>query len=134
MAVDNTFMGPAFQHPLPLGADLAVYSATKYLSGFSDMLGGVVLAHVTGEPRWDAAGSIAIGVLLVAIAILLAVEMKGLLIGEPALPADFPHWPWVNPDAPKKLMPRLNQLLNRAQVTDEEVHILRGIARAASRK
>jgi len=44
VAVDNTFMGPAFQHPLPLGADLAVYSATKYLSGFSDMLGGVVLA------------------------------------------------------------------------------------------
>ena len=42
-AVDNTFLGPAFQHPLELGADLAVYSATKYLSGFSDMLGGVVL-------------------------------------------------------------------------------------------
>ena len=32
--------------------------------------------------------------------------------------------------APKKLMPRLNQLLNRAQITQEEVHILRGIARA----
>jgi cystathionine beta-lyase/cystathionine gamma-synthase len=44
VAVDNTFMGPAFQHPLPLGADLVVYSATKYLSGFSDMLGGLVLA------------------------------------------------------------------------------------------
>jgi cystathionine beta-lyase/cystathionine gamma-synthase len=44
VAVDNTFMGPAFQHPIPLGADLVVYSATKYLSGFSDMLGGVVLA------------------------------------------------------------------------------------------
>ncbi|HZY04939.1 MAG TPA: PLP-dependent transferase, partial [Anaeromyxobacteraceae bacterium] len=43
VAVDNTFLGPAFQHPLLLGADLAVYSATKYLSGFSDMLGGVVL-------------------------------------------------------------------------------------------
>jgi cystathionine beta-lyase/cystathionine gamma-synthase len=42
-AVDNTFLGPTFQHPLDLGADLAVYSATKYLSGFSDMLGGVVL-------------------------------------------------------------------------------------------
>lgn len=43
VAVDNTFMGPAFQHPLRLGADLAVYSATKFLSGFSDMLGGVVM-------------------------------------------------------------------------------------------
>jgi tRNA/rRNA methyltransferase len=37
---------------------------------------------------------------------------------------------YLDPAAPKKLMPRLNQLLNRAQVTDEEVHILRGIARA----
>ncbi|HZY04624.1 MAG TPA: PLP-dependent transferase [Anaeromyxobacteraceae bacterium] len=44
-AVDNTFLGPAFQHPLELGADLAVYSATKYLSGFSDMLAGVVLGR-----------------------------------------------------------------------------------------
>jgi cystathionine beta-lyase/cystathionine gamma-synthase len=45
VAVDNTFMGPTFQHPLSLGADLVVYSATKYLSGFSDMLGGVVLSR-----------------------------------------------------------------------------------------
>ncbi len=44
VAVDNTFLGPAFQHPLRHGADLVVYSATKYLAGFSDMLGGVVLA------------------------------------------------------------------------------------------
>ena len=40
---------------------------------------------------------------------------------------------YLDPAAPKKLMPRLNQLLNRAQLTQEEVHILRGIARAASR-
>lgn len=45
VAVDNTFLGPSFQHPLALGADLAVYSATKYLSGFSDLLAGVVLAR-----------------------------------------------------------------------------------------
>lgn len=43
--VDNTFLGPTFQHPLMLGADLVLYSATKYLSGFSDMLAGVVLAR-----------------------------------------------------------------------------------------
>lgn len=42
--VDNTLMGPAFQHPLQLGADMCLYSATKYLSGFSDMIGGVALA------------------------------------------------------------------------------------------
>jgi len=45
VAVDNTFMGPTFQHPLAIGADMAVYSATKYLGGFSDMLGGVVLGR-----------------------------------------------------------------------------------------
>ncbi|MDE2613096.1 MAG: RNA methyltransferase [Burkholderiales bacterium] len=39
---------------------------------------------------------------------------------------------FLDPAAPKKLVPRLQQLLNRAQLTDEEVHILRGIARAAS--
>jgi cystathionine beta-lyase/cystathionine gamma-synthase len=42
--VDNTLLGPAFQHPLTLGADLVVYSGTKYLSGFSDMLAGILLA------------------------------------------------------------------------------------------
>ena len=43
--VDNTFLGPTFQHPLALGADLVLYSATKYLSGFSDMVAGVALAR-----------------------------------------------------------------------------------------
>jgi cystathionine beta-lyase/cystathionine gamma-synthase len=43
--VDNTFLGPTFQHPLELGADLVLYSATKYLSGFSDLLAGAALAH-----------------------------------------------------------------------------------------
>ena len=42
--VDNTFLGPAFQHPLKLGAHLVLYSATKYLAGFSDMLAGIALS------------------------------------------------------------------------------------------
>jgi cystathionine beta-lyase/cystathionine gamma-synthase len=41
--VDNTFLGPAFQNAIALGADVAMYSATKYLGGFSDIIGGVVL-------------------------------------------------------------------------------------------
>ncbi len=45
VVVDNTFLGPSFQHPLLHGADLVVYSATKYLSGFSDLLGGFVMAR-----------------------------------------------------------------------------------------
>ena len=43
LMVDNTFLGPAFQHPMTLGADVVIYSATKYLGGFSDLLAGVVL-------------------------------------------------------------------------------------------
>jgi tRNA/rRNA methyltransferase len=39
---------------------------------------------------------------------------------------------FLDPAAPRKLLPRLNQLLNRAQITQDEVHILRGIARAAA--
>ena len=42
--VDNTLLGPAFQHPLMLGADICLYSATKYLSGFSDLIGGAAIA------------------------------------------------------------------------------------------
>jgi len=45
---------------------------------------GVGLAAITGDARWDAYGTIAIGVLLVAIALVLVVEMKSLLIGESA--------------------------------------------------
>ena len=42
--VDNTLLGPSFQHPLDLGADLVLYSATKYLGGMSDFIAGVALA------------------------------------------------------------------------------------------
>jgi len=40
---------------------------------------------------------------------------------------------YLDPAAPKKLMPRLNQLANRARLTEEEIHILRGIARAVAK-
>ena len=43
--IDNTFLGPAFQHPLALGADVSLYSATKYLGGFSDIIGGVAITN-----------------------------------------------------------------------------------------
>jgi cation diffusion facilitator family transporter len=49
-------------------------------------LAGVLLAQVTHDARWDAAGSIGIGALLVVLALFLAIEMKGLLIGEAATP------------------------------------------------
>ena len=43
--VDNTFLSPAWQQPLTLGADLVVHSTTKYLNGHSDVVGGAVVAR-----------------------------------------------------------------------------------------
>ena len=43
VAVDNTFLTPWFQRPLELGADVVLYSATKYLSGHNDVLGGIIV-------------------------------------------------------------------------------------------
>ncbi len=57
--------------------------------GLSFALSGLLLAYWTGDGRWDALGSIAIGLLLIAIAIVLIIEMKGLLIGESASKADI---------------------------------------------
>jgi cystathionine gamma-synthase len=42
--VDNTFLSPALQRPLELGADLVVHSTTKYLNGHSDVVGGAVVS------------------------------------------------------------------------------------------
>jgi tRNA/rRNA methyltransferase len=76
-------------------------------------LGGWAVEPRTAQPEWADAGAV-----------------QGLL----------EHWRvvleaigYLDPAAPKKLMPRLNQLLNRQQVTLEEVHILRGIARSVSK-
>ncbi len=51
VAVDNTFLGPLWQHPLQHGADLVIYSATKYIGGHSDLIAGAVLGcHEMMEP------------------------------------------------------------------------------------
>jgi cystathionine gamma-lyase len=44
MVVDNTFCSPMLQRPIEWGADLVLHSATKYLNGHSDMVGGIVVA------------------------------------------------------------------------------------------
>ncbi|HEX5957384.1 MAG TPA: cystathionine gamma-synthase [Hyphomicrobiaceae bacterium] len=44
VAVDNTFLSPALQRPLALGADFVIHSTTKYLNGHSDVVGGAVIA------------------------------------------------------------------------------------------
>ena len=45
LVVDNTFLSPYFQRPLDLGADIVVYSTTKYIGGHSDVLGGSVVLN-----------------------------------------------------------------------------------------
>jgi methionine-gamma-lyase len=51
LAVDNTFLGPVFQRPLEHGADIVMYSLTKYVGGHSDLVaGGVVGAKALMQP------------------------------------------------------------------------------------
>ncbi len=64
---------------------------TGALLGLLFALIGVGLALLTGEPRFDAAGSVGIGVLLVVIAFVLATEMRSLLLGESADPEQRRH-------------------------------------------
>jgi cystathionine gamma-lyase / homocysteine desulfhydrase len=45
VVVDNTWATPLFQHPLELGADISLHSATKYFSGHSDVMGGILLTN-----------------------------------------------------------------------------------------
>lgn len=45
VVVDNTFASPALQHPLDQGADIVVYSTTKYIGGHSDLVGGAVVLN-----------------------------------------------------------------------------------------
>jgi cystathionine gamma-synthase len=45
VVVDNTFLSPALQQPIALGADVVVHSTTKYLNGHSDVVGGAVIAR-----------------------------------------------------------------------------------------
>ncbi|MFA7603300.1 MAG: cystathionine gamma-synthase [Novosphingobium sp.] len=49
VAADNTFLSPAIQRPIALGADYVIHSTTKYLNGHSDVIGGAVVAADAGE-------------------------------------------------------------------------------------
>jgi cystathionine gamma-synthase len=49
VAVDNTFLSPALQQPLALGADYIIHSTTKFLNGHSDVIGGAIVAADPGD-------------------------------------------------------------------------------------
>lgn len=54
MVVDNTFLSPYFQRPLEHGADVVVHSATKYLNGHSDAMGGLLVSSTPEQAEWFA--------------------------------------------------------------------------------
>jgi cystathionine gamma-lyase/cystathionine beta-lyase/cystathionine gamma-lyase/homocysteine desulfhydrase len=63
LVVDNTFLSPALQRPLALGADVVVHSTTKFLNGHSDSVGGVAVVKDPAHAQWlqfyqNAAGAI----------------------------------------------------------------------------
>ncbi|MCI4677430.1 cystathionine gamma-synthase [Rhodoblastus acidophilus] len=62
VAVDNTFLSPALQRPITLGADFVIHSTTKYLNGHSDVVGGAVVAADRAEAETLAAWANTIGV------------------------------------------------------------------------
>lgn len=49
VAVDNTFLSPALQRPIELGADFVIHSTTKYLNGHSDVVGGAVVCAAASD-------------------------------------------------------------------------------------
>jgi cation diffusion facilitator family transporter len=59
---------------------------TAAVLGLTLAMAALLLAHLTGDPHWDGAGSLAVGVVLVAVALFLAKEVKALLVGEAADP------------------------------------------------
>jgi len=48
VACDNTLLGPVFQRPIEHGADLSLYSLTKYIGGHSDLIAGAALGMIVG--------------------------------------------------------------------------------------
>jgi len=61
-AVDNTFLSPALQQPIALGADFVIHSTTKYINGHSDVVGGAVIAADKAEAEALAAWANTTGV------------------------------------------------------------------------
>jgi tRNA/rRNA methyltransferase len=103
-----------------------------------------VALSIPADPNF---GSLNLGAAIQLVAYEWRLALGGFPVTESVVPTQaadaqavagmLAHWErslvqigFLDPEAPKKLMPRLQQLFNRAQPTPEEVHILRGIAKA----
>jgi tRNA/rRNA methyltransferase len=87
---------------------------------------GAALQVIAYEWRL-ALGGFAVQEAIAPVTLADAAQVSGMLTH---LEQSLTHLGFLDPAAPKKLMPRLNTLFNRADVTQEEIHILRGIAKA----
>jgi len=141
----QTLDGRALEANLPINSGMAfLFGSERFGLCNEDVYRCHVCLRIPVNPQF---GSLNLGAALQVIAYewrlaLGAFELQTATT-PPAQLADAPqvagmlaHWEqaltaigFLDPQAPKKLMPRLNQLMNRADVTQDEVHILRGIAK-----
>jgi cation diffusion facilitator family transporter len=84
---DDTWLG-FIRHAKNPELPVVLLEDIAALLGLVFALAGVGLTSLTHEPRWDGIGTLAIGVLLVSVAVILVIETKSLLVGEAAAPGE----------------------------------------------
>jgi len=137
------------QPPLPITGIGFIFGSERFGMRNEDVYRCHVALHIPTQADFGSLN-------LAAAVQVIAYEWRQALEGFTPLPTDsrsthtpadaaqlagmLAHWQqalidigFLDPAAPKKLMPRLNQLFNRAQLSEEEIHILRGIAKAMTR-
>lgn len=133
------------QQPLPAGVGF-LFGSERFGMKNEDVYRCHVALSIPTNPQF---GSLNLASAIQVVAYEWRLALGGYQVQDPQTPAPqadaqavaglLAHWQqsladigFLDPQAPKKLMPRLQQLFNRAQLTMEEVHILRGVARHMS--
>jgi tRNA/rRNA methyltransferase len=133
------------QQPLPAGVGF-LFGSERFGMKNEDVYRCHAALSIPTNPQF---GSLNLASAIQVVAYEWRMALGGFQVQDPQTPAPqadaqavaglLAHWQqslvdigFLDPQAPKKLMPRLQQLFNRAQLTEEEVHILRGVARHMS--
>ncbi|MEY2621608.1 MAG: hypothetical protein RIT26_1428 [Pseudomonadota bacterium] len=136
----------ARQNPPPLGVGF-LFGSERFGMKNDDVYRCHVALSIPANPEF---GSLNLASAIQVVAYEWRLALGGYGVQDPRPRADLAdaqavagllsHWEqslveigFLDPQAPKKLMPRLQQLFNRAQLTQEEVHILRGVAKQMAR-
>ena len=137
------------EHLEPLGKDDSqhvafLFGSERFGMRNEDVYRCNVALSIPADPAF---GSLNLGAAIQLIAYEWRLALGGFAVHEATAPRDLAdaqtvagmlgHWErsltqigFLDPEAPKKLMPRLQQMFNRAQLSTEEIHILRGIAKS----